>query len=932
MGALGAAALRGLWLVGWLSLVVHAWAAWSRGRAGKRLRRAALWAQFFLAALACASLVVLLVREDARYAYVAEYTGPGLPVLYRIAALWGGNAGSLLFWTALITLYGAVMAWAQPRDGDDRAFTWAGGVLSAVAFAFATLLVFAANPFVRLPGPTASPVSASGGLSPLLQNPGMAVHPVDVYLGLTGMTVPFAWGVAGWVLRLPEDEWFPVVRRWTLVAWSFLTIGMLYGARWSYEVLGWGGYWAWDPVENASLLPWLSATAFLHTAMAQERRGMFRRWNAVLVAVSFWLSLFATFLTRSGALWSIHAFASSRLGPWLLVVMLVFAAGAALAIARVWRSLTPRARIERVLSREGGVWLNNLLLLSALATVLCGTVLPWWSQLVAGRSLTVSAAFYNAVNAPLFVCLLLGMGLAPWLAWRQMKRDDAWAWIARAALFALVMGLATAASLHAVYRRSPWLAVAALTAAWFVIASAAADVYRSLRSAVSSRRGAARADRGRGSALALWLWLRAHRRRIGAYLVHVGVAVCAIGVAASGAYHLEVQRVMRPGAQLTVGRYDLTFTGLGVTPGQRARTLYANVLVARGGRVLGVMQPSATFYPDGTPPLTRVAIYSEPWSDLYLVLLGTGDGGSAVLDAHLNPMVAWIWFGGEVLLAGSLLCLWPKTLRVPVRSPLRRAAVAGTVVLVILAAAGGTAWGAPRANTRPSASARADMRVPRLDVVLIPAPVRGVMDVVERMQVTNRGSEPRSIRLALPGDSRRVTVNPGHWRWAGVQGGMKWIEVAPGVSPGATAAETVTYTVPYSAAGTALSLTTAYDADVIRLFLPEGGWFVSAEGLLAATQTTAMGGTAWRVYTRLSQPGGVPWVVHVATMPHPFFAPTPAGLPVLGRVAGAQVDVWQVMGNLGWITAVIALAAWGTWSSRRRSRSSAEDPGEHAGG
>ncbi|MCL6548760.1 MAG: cytochrome c biogenesis protein CcsA, partial [Alicyclobacillus sp.] len=412
-GEIGEVALRLLLVAAAGTAVIHGGAARGTER-WRRWSRRVTWVPFALAALASAALIELLVTENWAYAYVAEYTGKGLALVYRIAAFWGGNAGSLLFWALILTLYAWVAAQVRHPD-SERMQPVVSFLLSVITLFFAVVLNFAADPFVRLP----HPASAGNGLNPLLQNPGMTVHPVNVYLGYIGFSVPFAYAMAGLWLRKTDATWLIVTRRWTLVSWLFLSIGIVYGARWSYEELGWGGYWAWDPVENASLLPWLTSTAFLHSAVVQERRGMLKAWNVVLITLTFLLTLLGTFLTRSGVLWSIHAFANGPLGVYFASFLAVAAVLSACLIAVRWRDLRPDRRFEAVVSKETGFMLNNVLFLGSTFAVLWGTVFPLLSEWFTGQPMVVGPPFYNKVNLPLAIAILLLMAIGPLVAWRR---------------------------------------------------------------------------------------------------------------------------------------------------------------------------------------------------------------------------------------------------------------------------------------------------------------------------------------------------------------------------------------------------------------------------------------------------------------------------------------------------------------------------------
>lgn len=649
-GTLGHVALMALVAISFVGILVHLYAA-IRGGRFRLWSRVILWAQFLLTAVASASLISLLVQENNAYAYVAEYTGPALPVLYRVAAFWGGNAGSLLFWCLVLTLYGAVVAISKHED-SDRMLPWVAFVLGLITLFFALVTTFAANPFARL----AHPAAVGNGLSPLLQNPGMTVHPVNVYLGYIGFSVPFAYAMAGLILKKTDATWLRVTRRWTLISWLFLGVGIVYGAHWSYEELGWGGYWAWDPVENASLLPWLTGTAFLHSAIVQEKRGMLKGWNVILVTVTFLLTLLGTFLTRSGVLWSIHAFANGTLGRYFLVFLLLAIVGSGWLITIRWSTLRADRQFESVVSKESGFLLNNLLFLGSAFAVLWGTVFPLISQAFTGRTMMVSAPFYNAVNLPLAVCILFLMGIGPLTAWRRssiQSVSQALIWpLAASTIFGLGVGLA----LRHLYHRTSLLSIFAFIAAIYVLFTVWLEFYRGVQARTLLTK-----ESWMVSAVRL---VSRNRRRYGGYIVHLAIGLMAFGIAGSGAYHVDLQQSLAVGQKTPVfGGFQALFEGIDVTPGNGSRTVHANLIIAHGGRTIGVLSPAATFYSNGQQPSSDVALYSRPLQDLYVVMLGTVNGNEAVFDFHINPLVEWIWYGGYLFILGTVLSLWPESRR-----------------------------------------------------------------------------------------------------------------------------------------------------------------------------------------------------------------------------------------------------------------------------
>lgn len=651
MGTLGLIATRALVVAVVVSLIVHITAMITGQARVRRLSRISMMIQFGIALVAAICLIYLLVTENFWYAYVAEYTSQGLPLLYRIAAFWGGNAGSLLLWVVVLTLYGLFVS-VSKHDDSERMLPIAGLIMTATALFYTIVLNTEANPFVRLAHP-----ATPSGLNPLLQNPGMTVHPVNIYLGYIGFTVPFAYAMATLILNKTDATWLKVTRRWTLVSWLFLSIGIVYGAHWSYEELGWGGYWAWDPVENASLLPWLTSTAFLHSAVVQEKRGMLKGWNILLVTLTFLLTLLGTFLTRSGVLWSIHAFANAPLGHQFFVFLCITFVVALVIIAWRWKSLKPDRQFEAVVSKESGFMLNNVLFLGSMFAVLWGTVFPIISQGLLGHQMMVSGPFYNSVNLPLGVAIMVLMGSGPVIAWRRSSVKNILQTLIYPFIISVVIGLIAAEILKYTYQRTSTLATAALIAATFVLLTVVLEFVRGVHARIQLTQ--------EPWTISLYRLVAKNRRRYGGYVVHVAIALMAVGIAGSGSYHVDVQQQMSVGQVAQVADYQVEFTGMGTEKTAQGSNLYGNLVVRRGGKTLGILQPSASFYNNGQEPSTNVALYSKPLGDLYVVMLGTAGQGQAVFDMHVNPLVSFIWFGGYLFIIGTLVSLWPDRFRRP---------------------------------------------------------------------------------------------------------------------------------------------------------------------------------------------------------------------------------------------------------------------------
>lgn len=652
VGNVGEAAVRLLMAGSIIGLAILAITIWKGTPRWRKASRIYMLVQFILAFIASVALIWLLITTNFSYIYVVDYTSKGLSLIYRIAAFWGGDAGSLLFWSLVLTLYGTVVAFSKHED-SERMLPIVSLILTAVTFFYTILLNVAANPFARLPHPAAM----GNGLNPLLQNPGMTVHPVNVYLGYVGFTIPFAYAMAGLLLKKTDATWLKVTRRWTLISWLFLGIGIIYGAHWSYEELGWGGYWAWDPVENASLLPWLTATAFLHSAIVQEKRGMLKGWNMILVTLTFLLTLLGTFLTRSGVLWSIHAFANGLLGSYYMVLMTVVLIFSLVLIIIRWPTLKAERRFEAVVSKESGFMLNNVLFLGSTFAILWGTVFPIISEAATGQTMMVSSPFYNQVNLPLAVVIMLLMGIGPVIAWRRATMKSILVSVLYPLLASVVLGLLVAAYLYRSYQQSSLLAIMGLIAAVFVVITVLSEFVRSVRARVGLTK--------ENWATSFVRLLGKNRRRYGGYVVHLALAIMALGIAGSGAFHSDKQVTMKVGDTARIGAYTVQFAGVGVTKSadNSTRNLYGNLVVSRNRREMGVLRPSATFYANGNSPTTNVALYSRPLRDLYVVMLGTANGNRAIFDLHVNPLVQFIWYGGYLFILGTVVSLWPESFR-----------------------------------------------------------------------------------------------------------------------------------------------------------------------------------------------------------------------------------------------------------------------------
>ncbi|WP_297975967.1 heme lyase CcmF/NrfE family subunit [uncultured Amaricoccus sp.] len=616
-------------------------AAAARGRSPARLvaARNAVFAVAGLVSFAFAVLVHAFVVSDLSVAYVAQNSNHALPMLYKVTAAWGAHEGSLLLWSLYLALLSALAVGLHWRD-HPLSMPWIIATLALVQAGFLALIVFLSNPFATL-----APVPADGrDLNPLLQDPGLAFHPPVLYLGYVGFAVPFAFAVAAMVRRHIGTEWVGAVRRWVLFAWAALTSGIIFGGFWAYYELGWGGYWAWDPVENASLMPWLTGTALMHSMMAQERRHMFRLWNVFLVVSTFLLTLLGTFLVRSGVLTSVHAFAvDPGRGSYILVFMaLAMVAGYGLVI---WRAedLESEAGIEHPLSREAGLLANNVLLLMATLIVVVGTLFPLAVDVVTGAKVSVGAPYFNRVMVPLMLAVVVLLAMGPSVPWRGMPggrfvRQFRAPALGAAAAFAGAAALGVGEALTLV-------AIA-------VVAFAASAVLADLGRAVIARRKVA----GCGWARAVWMVLSQGRRRTGGLIVHLGIVAIAAGMIGSGLFQQALTVEMRPGEATRIHDVVLTLRGIEDIEGANWQGRLAHVSVSREGKVVAMMAPGKRFYPLRGMATTETAIHSELGGDLYIFVGDERDGG-IVAQIYWNPLVSWIWVGWMVVLAGALLSL-----------------------------------------------------------------------------------------------------------------------------------------------------------------------------------------------------------------------------------------------------------------------------------
>jgi cytochrome c-type biogenesis protein CcmF len=625
-------------------------------RLGETARRAGI-ATFAAVFLAAVVLVIAAFRNDFSIAYIFHHSNRDLSAPYKFATLWSGQEGSLLFWSLLLSAYGLILRLRHKTD--PRLFAYASVLLAAVQVFFLLLLNFAAHPFAIMEG---SLPADGNGLNPLLQYPEMVIHPPMLYLGYVGFSVPFAFALAALIMRYPGEKWIHITRRWTMVTWGFLTCGIFLGAHWAYSVLGWGGYWGWDPVENASLMPWLTGTAFLHSVMMQEKRGMLKTWNMWLIFATFMLSIFGTFLTRSGVVSSVHAFAQSSIGDWFVVFLALIFITCLFFYAKNRSHLRSEHKLESLVSRESSFLFNNLLFVVACFTVLWGTLFPVLSEWVQGNKVTVGPPFFNRVNIPVALLLLLLTAVGPLLAWRKTSVES----LKRNFLWPTMGALAVGVLLIAVGMR-PWRDISYFYSLVTIMLSALVGLTVASEFVRGGRVIAGHT--GQNLIASIGQLARRNTRRYGGYVVHFGVIVIMIGFAGS-VFNQDTEKELGFGDRMRIGPYTLVCQSYTQDDNPNYSSEWAVIDVFKGGKKIDTMYPERRFYKASQQTSTIPRVRSTPAEDLYLVYEGLNqDSGRPILKAHLNPLVTWIWVGVWIMIAGTVLALIPNALPARAAAP-----------------------------------------------------------------------------------------------------------------------------------------------------------------------------------------------------------------------------------------------------------------------
>ena len=603
-------------------------------------KRAVLTVTFFLL-LASASLIISFLVHDFGVAYVANESSLSMPWYYTLSAFYGGQEGSLLYWALMLSVFSVIFIFTSKR-APAALVPYIVATLMGIELFFLLMLITVSSPFVRLPTPPADGI----GLNPLLMDPGMLIHPPMLLMGYMSFSVPFAFAVAAMITGKLGSDWLRAIRRWTLTAWAIQTTGLMLGMWWAYHVLGWGGYWGWDPVENAALLPWLTATAFLHSTMVQERRGMLKVWNLGLVIASFALAIFGTFEVRSGIISSVHSFAYSSIGGYFLAflaIIIVFSIG--LFIFRLPR-LRPEHEFDSALSREGSFLLNNLLLIGITFATLWGTLFPLISQAVSHETLSVGPPFYERVNGPILLVLILAMGIGPLLAWRRTSPRALWRNLAVPALAAALC----AAILPLAGVRDVWANVAFATCA-FTCGAILYELWRGVR---------VRHRHGENYLVALFTLVDRYRQRYGGYIVHLGFILLALGVIGSNFFQAQQDAVLTPGQEINLSGFKLVYFGNIDLKYPDVETITSQLQVWQDGQLQGYVYPGRSFYPHyDNQPASSISITTHGLTDLYVFLANWNGAAQATIRVFINPLVPFVWLGGLIMLCGGIICWWP---------------------------------------------------------------------------------------------------------------------------------------------------------------------------------------------------------------------------------------------------------------------------------
>ena len=623
------------------AVVTSFWGGYKENQLLIRSGQNALFATFGLLSVASVVLVNAFMTDDFSIQYVYSYSSIDLASFYKASAFWAGQKGSLLLWGWMLSGFGTI-AILQNRKHNQRLIPYVTGILAFTTLLFSGLMIFITPVFELL-----KTIPPDGyGLNPMLQNPGMVFHPPSLYVGFVGFTIPYAFAMAALISRQLGDVWISSTRRWLIFAWFFLTMGNLLGANWAYVELGWGGYWAWDPVENASFMPWLVGTAYLHSVMIQEKKNMLKVWNVSLITITFALTIFGTFITRSGLISSVHAFGETTLGYYFLAFLIVTIAFSSYLIYSRRGLLRSENKLDSMVSRESSFLFNNLLLLGAAFAVFWGTTFPMISEAVRGVKITVGPPFFNTVMIPIAMGLVLLTGLCPLLAWRKATMAN----LKKNFMFPFAVAVAAGIVLAAIGVRQimPWIFLVLCS---FVTATILSELVR------GSVARMAKSSENPVFAFKNLVWR--NKRRYGGYMIHIGVVF--MFVAFSGnAFNVQKEATLARGESMTIKDYTITYYGYTVNrPKPTKEELIANLLVEKDGKKIGFLQPEKNFYTNFNQPNSEVAIHSTMKEDLYAIFASLTSDGRASFKIHVNPLVKWLWVGGMIMGIGTIVVMWP---------------------------------------------------------------------------------------------------------------------------------------------------------------------------------------------------------------------------------------------------------------------------------
>lgn len=616
----------------------------ARGRYPKLIAtaRIAVLAVFGSVSISVAALTYALATHDFEIEYVASYTSQDMSLLYLVSALWAGNAGSLLFWGWLLSLFAAVLMVQKLKEGKALV-PYASVVIMLTEVFFLILLLFAKNPFYTL-----TEVPSQGiGLNPLLEHAGMLIHPPLLLAGYAALAIPFAFAIAALIMKRLNNEWIIAMRKWTLIAWLLLGMGIITGSWWAYAELGWGGYWSWDPVENASLMPLLMTTAFLHSIIIQRRRGMLKAWNMMLIILTFSLIIFGAFITRSGIISSVHTFTESSIGPFFLAFLGLICFCSFILLIYRRRGLKDEGEVKALVSREGTFFLNNLLLVSATLVIFVGTIVTIISETVSGVTVTVGESFFNRASIPIFLAIILLTGVCRLIGWRRpsiKQFGGSTLWPAMTSLLVIII--------LAIIGVREWYTFIAVLFCSFLIFTTLFEWARGIRTRRQSR-----VENYLKTFFGL-IW--SNKSRYGAYIVHISIAFIAVGIIGSSVYDVEKEAALLPGDSMYINNYTLTYEGLDYHPTPSKMVFTANVSVYNQDKYIGKLAPKKYFHRSFNQSVSEVAIRSTLAEDLYLILVGWDEGGITHFKAIVNPLVIWIWIGGGLFLLGGLVAFWPE--------------------------------------------------------------------------------------------------------------------------------------------------------------------------------------------------------------------------------------------------------------------------------